>query len=834
MVPHSHTPVDFNMNEDDQMVGIPPDVGIPGRYPFQEPNYIEDSVIFTPLTYMSNYTSVTAPLFMSDLKSKIRDKNEYLLKKYYSSKKAISHAMYKHGSVASDSETSNAFTERSKSYVWMNKFLDDSRYMVDLFESDTTPEAQHNSEEEEEIEKKQLLRRQAVAPYFKHLQRLLAIDLREPNVIKKHNLWIPTIKSGWRNEPSDRDVETNLYDDKVCPLFIDGNEYMTKDYDLHRGSTSIPSIFSEYKLPAFVHHCAVELNGTIYILGGLMACHKHDDEAPSLKDFHVDGIKNLPPPLLSSVVNNPSMINNDRLYAMSAYSNNLRRPDVSGQIPPPLLCMNGSKLTERHIFFYGGLEIRTETNVDVNGVFHLRKRAYMNNTGYILDTMTFNFTRVELTAVPYKLVTYPTLAARFGHAQLSVPNYNSTGYFNPQRHPETEENENYSPASGFESSSSEVNSSTISVGSFHARLNNGLQTSGVHSILIFGGYKQVGDDDYEAMNDLWKIDVPVLVKGKRGYYKFGSIANATVLPKSNSADPWPSPRAFSANCITNVRDSITRPDLLEMLQENFFIDRNAFLTQDKSVSLLKSLPHAKTEHDRPKIRTRSKGSGTSSSSSTNGSTGNSANPFLKPRLTSPSSASSTLQPKFRPLPSGEHKVLMLHGGSNKTDVCNDMWWYDLEYETWSQITTHGKHNASKMIPIGLGLVGHSMVCIGGMAVFIGGLIQEDVDHLYFGVDYRDMKLPPQLAIGSDFINIFDLETQCLLSHTVIGDETNAHLMDNLNARLGIIFSFGFTVIQFNGDILLFGGVVSKRLKSSDLNLRGAVLKCILPSMKLAT
>ncbi|GAV52741.1 hypothetical protein ZYGR_0AI00230 [Zygosaccharomyces rouxii] len=846
MALHAHMPVDFAMNEDNQTMEEPSNEGIPGRYPSEGLSEIEDNDTFTPLPYMSNYISVTAPLFMNDFKSKIRTENEYLLKKYYSSKKSISHAMYRHGSVASDSEASNALAERSKSYVWMNKFLDDSRYMVDLFESGTTLEVQPNSEEEEEIEKRQSLRTHAAASYFKHLQRLMAIDLREPDVLKKHNLWIPRIKKNWRNEPSDRSDESTLYDDKVCPLFIDGNEYMTKDYDLYKGSISIPSIFSEYKLPAFVHHCAVELNGTVYILGGLMACHKHDDEAPSLKDFNVDGIKNLPPPLLSSVVNNPSMINNGRLYLMSAYSNSLRRPEVSGQIPPPLLCMKGSKLTERHIFFYGGFEIRTETNVDEHGVFYLRKRAYMNNTGYILDTMTFNFTRVELTAIPYKLVSYPTLAARFGHVQLSIPNngYNSynnngngngNGYFSHQRHHESDENGNGSPGSGFESTSSELNSSAVSVGSPHTRLNNGLHNSGVHSILIFGGYKQVGDDDYEAMNDLWKIDVPVLVKGKRGYYKFGSTANATILSRSNPDAPWPSPRAFSADCITNVRDNTTKPDLLERLQENFFIDKNTFPIPDKSRALLKSLPHARPDHDRSKIRTRSKDSGTSSSSSTNGSSNASTNPFWKQRLSSPHSGSSTtLPPRFKPHPNPEHKVLILHGGSNKTDVCHDMWWLDIECETWSQIATHGKHKASKMIPIEIGLVGHSMVCIGGMAVFVGGLLQEDVDHLYFGVDYKDMKLPPQIAIGSDLINIFDLASQCLLGHTVIGDETNAHLTDDLAARLGIILSFGFTLIQFNGDILLFGGVVSKRLKSSGINLRGAILKCVLPSMKLTT
>lgn len=836
---NTDTAADFGMSDDSQAINETANKVALGKHLLPNSNEIEDGESFTPLPYMSNYVSVAAPLFINDFKSQIRSENEFLLKQYYSSKKSISHAMYRHGSIVSDSGSSN-ISEGSNPFIWMDKFLDASRYMLDIFESGISLDIVPSNGDAEEIEKKKWLKTHVAAPYFKQLQRLSVMDLRNPAVFRKHDLWIPTIKNGWRNELSDRNGENHLYDGKVCPLFIDGNEYMSKDYDMHEGSTSIPSIFSEYKLPSLVYHCAVELNGAVYILGGLMACHKYDDEAPSLKDFHINGVKNLPPPLLSSVVNNPSMINNGRLYVMSAYSNSLRRPELSGQIPPPLLCLKGSKLTERHIFFYGGFEIRTETNVREDGSLYLKKRAYVNNTGYILDTMTFNFTRVELTAVSYKLVSYPSLAGRFGHMQLSVPDNgnnhinhnNSSGYLNHQRHREFDENSNNSAAEG---NSSEGVSRVASFGSPHTRLNNGLHSSGVYSILIFGGYKQVGDDDYGAMDDLWKIDVPVLVKGKRGYYKFASTANAVIIPKANPDDPWPSPRAFAADCFANIRDTANKPDLLERLQENYFIDKSTFSVSDKSGSLLKTLPYSRAEHDRPKVGARSKDSGASTVSSPAGSNATTSNPFLRQRLSSPpsgSSASTVLPPKFRSHPN-EHKVLILHGGSDKTNVLHDMWWYDTESETWSQIATHGKHKDSKMISIELGLVGHSMVCVGGMAVFLGGLLQEDVDHLYSAVDYEHMKLPPQLAIGSDFINIFDLESQCLLGHTIIGDEKNARLLDDSHARLGIILSVGCSLIQFNGDILLFGGVVAKRLKSSDISLRGAVLKCILPSMKLA-
>ncbi|CAI6900870.1 ANL_collapsed_G0053630.mRNA.1.CDS.1 [Saccharomyces cerevisiae] len=52
-----------------------------------------------------------------------------------------------------------------------------------------------------------------------------------------------------------------------------------------------------------------------------------------------------------------------------------------------------------HIFLYGGFEIKSETQVDDKGRYFIRKEL-LNNTGYILDTVTFNFSKIELVAPP--------------------------------------------------------------------------------------------------------------------------------------------------------------------------------------------------------------------------------------------------------------------------------------------------------------------------------------------------------------------------------------------------------------------------------------------------
>lgn len=47
-----------------------------------------------------------------------------------------------------------------------------------------------------------------------------------------------------------------------------------------------------------------------------------------LNDFFVDGIKNLPPPLLPQVINNPSMVNNPHLYVASIPSCRFSKPKM--------------------------------------------------------------------------------------------------------------------------------------------------------------------------------------------------------------------------------------------------------------------------------------------------------------------------------------------------------------------------------------------------------------------------------------------------------------------------------------------------------------------------
>lgn len=767
------------------------------------------------IPYATNYVSLLSPPISEAEREKIGLENEMWLKKYYLSKKLTSHATLRHGSVTSTSDASITYSERSKSGSFLNRFLDSEGNTVDVFQLRLTQEALVSRRNEEDGDKSSIFGSLAAQPYYDHYQRIHTIDIRDRSVLKRHTLWMPVVEKNFKSFQTSHNRKGGRY----CPLFVDGTNYIPKEYDTYGGCTVISSVFSEQKLPAFVYHCAIDLNDEVYILGGLVACYKYNEEAPNLKDFKVDGVGNLPPPLLPKIINNPSMINNARLYVMSVSSSHVTSPKLSGSIPPPMLCMKASKLTERHIFFYGGFEIKTETYCDDQGIYHLKKRAFLNSTGYILDTLSYRFSKVELVAQPYKFVTYPTLAPRFGHMQMSVL-LNKCGTCN-------QKSCGYSESTETDASSADLstmNSPTMSVNSSPKNCNTN-HGSAVYTIIIFGGYRQTGDDNYEAMNDLWKIEVPVVSRGKRGYYKFGETATASIIPKVNATDPWPSARAFFGYSLARsglLAKTSFYDGMLERLYENFSINLTSASSIARSKPIFPNIPHAHKESSSPRQNPRKESRSNSSSSG-------------KFRMGSPVHLPSTLQCKKQ---SQEGDLFVLHGGSDNLKVLSDMWWFDLETESWTQVSTYGKDVEKGMTPINVGIVGQSMVNVGDINISLGGLSQSEVDLLFLGKEPSKDEVDYTKRIGSDFLTVFDLNTQCLQGHTIkrVGEGSDSRLIlaDKDNVRTGPITSFGCQVLQTNGTLTLIGGTVIKRLDLESMGFRGAILESVLPSISLAS
>lgn len=836
---------------------------------------------FKPLPYLTNYLSMFA-LFSNEIfgdKVNVSSQNEYLLKKYYSLKKPF--ALRHSGGTSKNSDMPSQSNDIWQTNFMVDRFLNRSVRSVNYANFQIISDMQNRSirgtsiggTPEHGIDTFQTTSLPSIpsaVPYFQYYRKLLTVNTKEWDILKLHSLWIPDLRTDFKDFELCRDRDSSrLYDDDYDEdnvvkkdLFfekipgqqiLDGEGYVPKEYEISSGSLSIPSLFSEDKLPALTYHCAVELNKNVYIFGGLMPCYSYEEDAPLLNDFFVDGIKNLPPPLLPQVINNPSMVNNPHLYVAAVPSCRFSKPKMRGYIPPPLLCVQGSKLTERHIFFYGGFEIRTETRGDENGKYHLKKRLYVNNTGYILDIISLKFTKIDVIVQSSKYNAYPTMSARFGHLQISIDNQNRRNSVHSVNTNESHTAGSASMKRGPSMSKGRLEKSAVLSSLSH----NSSAPYGVHTIIIFGGYRQTGDDRYEAMNDLWKIEIPVMRRGKKGYCKFSETANAILLtPREKDKLDWPEERAFAAFSLhgTSLMDrSALETSLLSNLKK-YFILKPSYISKDRVIdpkpvfpmmvhSTHQDLFNGSSATDEPSI------SGVppsrSSADSTIGPEMNYDfdNMTMKPGVNLSSIPMSTIG-RQRLILSQDmpiRKNIILHGGSNGLNVLDDMWLMDLECETWTPIETFTRAEPSKSVDekldtVNVGLVGHEMESIGRICVCIGGMLQEDVNAFYSGDNDEPSKNQSvkKLPLGGHFLNTIDLSTQCWEDHQIIlsKKEDNEDGSDNENEDVNsnVVVGIGGTSLQCDKSIVMIGGLMSRRTNLKEIYLHGTILKSILPSV----
>ncbi|CAI4037059.1 hypothetical protein SMKI_01G0140 [Saccharomyces mikatae IFO 1815] len=824
---------------------------------------------FHPLPYVTNYISVFA-LFGKEVfgdRGNVSLRNEYLLKKYYSLKKPFvlrhnSHAVKnpdmpsQRNDILQTNFMVDKFLNRTVRSVNFNKFK-----IISDIQSKNTRGANTGASLDQGSESFQNICLPSIPstmPYFQYYRKLLTVNTKEWDILKLHSLWIPNLRKNFKDfslygdrNPSEKSTDDNgediivkrdLFFERVPGRQIfDGRGYVSEGYEISSGNMVIPSLFSEDKLPALTYHCSVELNGNIYLFGGLMPCYSYEEDAPMLNDFFVDGIKNLPPPLLPQVINNPSMVNNPHLYVASVASCRFYKPKMGGYIPPPLLCVQGSRLTDRHIFFYGGFEIRTETRGDENGKYHLKKRLYVNNTGYILDIVSFKFTKIDIIVQPSKYNAYPTMSSRFGHLQISIDNPNRRN----------------SVHSASTNESNKVGG--VSAGRFErpAVLSSSPHSNStaycVHTVIIFGGYRQTGDDRYEAMNDLWKIEIPVTRRGKKGYCKFSETANAILMtPREKDKLDWPEERAFAAFSVhgTSLMDRSSLDMRLLNNLKKYFVIKPSYISQDRAVSPKPVFPmmvHG-THQDLFNNGTAAEETSTAGASASGSNAGDRFDPdidhdfhnfMVKPGIKL-SAIPMTAIGKQRLILSQEKcisKTVVLHGGSNGLNVLDDMWLMDLESEKWTPIETFASSNSSKnddekIDTVNVGLVGHKMESIGRICVCIGGMIQEDVDEFYSeDADEPSRKRNTDtLPLGCNFLNTIDLSTQCWKEHKIILSKKENDENKNEDTNSNILVGVGGTSLQCDKSIILIGGLVSRRTNLKEIYLHGTILKSIFPSV----
>ncbi|KAG0671801.1 hypothetical protein C6P45_005066 [Maudiozyma exigua] len=880
---------------------------------------------FKTFNYISNYNSILSTTLDEFRSKNIKLNNELQLAKYYEYKKPIASSTIRQNSVVSTSDSSVIQNDRNKNINFIiENFLSFAENNIDpyrlkdsLKKYDDIPSS-HSSVRlsklyndihlSDDVEKDNhgFTNLNFANSYYKYYKKLLTVDLKDYDILKKHNLWVPTIRkdhvqflSNYKNISKGEEID--MYKDKTCPLFMTGTYDLPSLYDYHAGHSVLPSIFSEFKLPSLMYHTAVEFNGQVFILGGLMACYRNDEEIPNIDNYYVDGIKNLPPPLLQDVINNPTMVNNPYLYVQCVNSSRLSRPSISGQKPPPLLCMTATKLTDRYLLFYGGIEIKTETNFDPTGKIFIKKRAFLNNTAYILDTVSYNFTKTEVNAQSFKDGTSTTFSPRFGHMQLAIKgsdlelSRNSTitessssltmSTSNSMKKEESTASEPHLPYAVSnrdtptydESSKTMMPTNSLPMGhnpTTSSNNNSSHHVNNIFSILIYGGYRQTVDDKYVALDDMWRLDVTVVARGKKGYLKFADSIVASNIPVVGEEGAIPDARAFFAYCLPDTvlqgKNSLEYT-LLKRLEEEFNIETNLFKTGHNSMTntninndslLFPNIPHG-SHIPIDKVTTNSSTNTNNSSRTTTNNSRTGALPNFtndrnrdKRSNTNESMNSGSLHNGIKSMNSSScaydynlgsdtRRIIVIHGGSDNLNVFGDMWWLDLDTMKWLKIETYDRDKSTATDSISeeslevceLRLVGHSMVSAGYTGIFIGGMDENSVNSIYCNNKDND-----GATTENGLINVINLKTQCLMkggdsidsiNPEIIEDEKNqdATALEHLD-QIRSICSVGGSSIESEGTVLLIGGLVFNNNDTDKIYLRGAMLEFILPAMSL--
>ncbi|CAK7894361.1 hypothetical protein CAAN1_02S02322 [[Candida] anglica] len=160
------------------------------------------------------------------------------------------------------------------------------------------------------------------------------------------------------------------------------------------------------KVPKLTYHNYFNLNGFVYSFGGLYTTNFLDLKYLGIpNDVNLDMISvhlpcDLPPYLDRNILMNPFMRTNPHLIETSNARGTIKYLDENASTPYPkhISGMTACQLSKAQIFFYGGFEIKvTSTKYNPNiDRWIIEKQVLLNSNGYIFDTFTSSFSKVEL------------------------------------------------------------------------------------------------------------------------------------------------------------------------------------------------------------------------------------------------------------------------------------------------------------------------------------------------------------------------------------------------------------------------------------------------------
>lgn len=159
------------------------------------------------------------------------------------------------------------------------------------------------------------------------------------------------------------------------------------------------------EIPNHCYHNDGSLNGISYIFGGLAAS-KYNDFSHLNIPTDTDPAKisvyfpyELPPFVSREIITSPYMVQLPHLVQFNASRNTITYLDSESTLGVPWRLCGASScaISRRHIFFFGGFELETESTEYVVAVdrWVVHKKLVMNDCGYIFDTLTLKFTKIR-------------------------------------------------------------------------------------------------------------------------------------------------------------------------------------------------------------------------------------------------------------------------------------------------------------------------------------------------------------------------------------------------------------------------------------------------------
>ncbi|GMM33239.1 hypothetical protein DASC09_005640 [Saccharomycopsis crataegensis] len=231
--------------------------------------------------------------------------------------------------------------------------------------------------------------------------------------VANHQVWDPSLNLDVEGIP----VASFDSDDDQDDLSLQNMDNENNGFINYR---HIPVLYGYSALPPLVYGSCDSIGNQVFLLGGLTAnidpLNTHARITPTIRPAAENLDIKLPENIKPWILYNNQLHRNSKLYVLETDTNLIQEPVLRGDIPPLLCCASMTKITARHIFYYGGFQLMDNQKKLDDGTEILERRLVLNSRCWVLDTFIFKFKEIKL--VTHSITDKNISLARFGHSAL--------------------------------------------------------------------------------------------------------------------------------------------------------------------------------------------------------------------------------------------------------------------------------------------------------------------------------------------------------------------------------------------------------------------------------